>query len=143
MARIASKNTAPEVSVRRVLHRLGFRFRLHRYDLPGRPNVVYRGIKLLFSFMVASGTSMLTRVVLSEGYPEETCVIGAQSSLETVTAIGARSARSAGSGGVCWSFGNVRQLIMINFTRRCQAPWYCSPVIHRGIKCHASPVIRG
>jgi DNA mismatch endonuclease, patch repair protein len=40
MSRIGSRNTAPEMLVRRGLHRLGFRFRLHRKDLPGRPDVV-------------------------------------------------------------------------------------------------------
>lgn len=40
MSRIRSKNTKPEVALRRALHRLGFRFRLHRKDLPGKPDIV-------------------------------------------------------------------------------------------------------
>jgi DNA mismatch endonuclease (patch repair protein) len=40
MSRIRDKNTKPEVRVRRTLHRLGFRFRLHRKDLPGSPDIV-------------------------------------------------------------------------------------------------------
>ena len=40
MAAIRGKNTKPEIIVRRFLHRLGFRFRLHRSDLPGRPDIV-------------------------------------------------------------------------------------------------------
>lgn len=40
MSRIGSKNTAPEVIVRRLLHALGYRFRLHRKDLPGTPDIV-------------------------------------------------------------------------------------------------------
>lgn len=40
MASIRGKNTKPEIIVRRFLHRLGFRFRLHRRDLPGRPDIV-------------------------------------------------------------------------------------------------------
>ncbi|MBD8906918.1 very short patch repair endonuclease [Methylorubrum zatmanii] len=40
MAGIRSKHTAPEVAVRRKLHALGFRFSLHRKDLPGRPDIV-------------------------------------------------------------------------------------------------------
>ncbi|MGE3821552.1 MAG: very short patch repair endonuclease [Isosphaeraceae bacterium] len=39
MARVTAKNTRPEVAVRRLLHGLGYRFRLHRKDLPGRPDV--------------------------------------------------------------------------------------------------------
>lgn len=40
MSRIGGKDTAPEVRVRRLLHALGFRFRLHRSDLPGKPDIV-------------------------------------------------------------------------------------------------------
>ena len=40
MARIGQRNTVPEVTVRRSLHRLGYRFRLHRRDLPGTPDIV-------------------------------------------------------------------------------------------------------
>lgn len=38
-----SKNTKPEMTVRRVLHALGYRYRLHSKDLPGRPDIVFRG----------------------------------------------------------------------------------------------------
>lgn len=40
MASIGKTNTKPELRVRRILHQLGFRFRLHRVDLPGTPDVV-------------------------------------------------------------------------------------------------------
>jgi DNA mismatch endonuclease (patch repair protein) len=40
MARIKGTDTRPEMAVRSVLHRLGYRFRLHRRDLPGTPDVV-------------------------------------------------------------------------------------------------------
>ena len=40
MSRIRSRNTAPEVQVRSILHSVGFRFRLHRKDLPGKPDIV-------------------------------------------------------------------------------------------------------
>lgn len=40
MSRIRAKDTRPELAVRRLLHRAGFRFRLHRRDLPGRPDIV-------------------------------------------------------------------------------------------------------
>ncbi|MFZ0302359.1 MAG: DNA mismatch endonuclease Vsr [Terracidiphilus sp.] len=39
MSRIGSKDTAPELSVRKLLHALGYRFRLHRRDLPGTPDI--------------------------------------------------------------------------------------------------------
>lgn len=40
MARFRSKDTKPEMLVRRELHRRGYRFRLHRRDLPGKPDIV-------------------------------------------------------------------------------------------------------
>lgn len=40
MSRIRGKDTKPEIAVRSMLHRLGYRFRLHRNDLPGRPDIV-------------------------------------------------------------------------------------------------------
>ncbi|MBZ0261836.1 MAG: very short patch repair endonuclease [Hyphomicrobiales bacterium] len=40
MRHVRSKNTTPEVAVRSLLHRLGYRFRLHRRDLPGNPDIV-------------------------------------------------------------------------------------------------------
>ena len=40
MSRIRSRNTKPEVKVRSLLHRAGYRFRLHRRDLPGSPDIV-------------------------------------------------------------------------------------------------------
>ncbi|MGD2131347.1 MAG: very short patch repair endonuclease [Maricaulaceae bacterium] len=41
MARVKSKNTKPEMLVRRAAHALGYRFRLHRKDLPGAPDLVF------------------------------------------------------------------------------------------------------
>jgi DNA mismatch endonuclease (patch repair protein) len=40
MAAIRGKDTTPERAVRSVLHSLGYRFRLHRKDLPGKPDIV-------------------------------------------------------------------------------------------------------
>lgn len=40
MSRIRGKDTRPEMIVRRFLHASGFRYRLHRHDLPGRPDIV-------------------------------------------------------------------------------------------------------
>ncbi len=41
MARVKSKGMKPEMKVRRLLHGLGYRYRLHRADLPGRPDLVF------------------------------------------------------------------------------------------------------
>ena len=40
MSAIKSKNTKPEIKVRKVLHSMGYRFRLHGKDLPGSPDIV-------------------------------------------------------------------------------------------------------
>lgn len=42
MRAVKGKNTTPEMAVRRVLHRLGYRFRLHDKRLEGRPDIVLR-----------------------------------------------------------------------------------------------------
>jgi DNA mismatch endonuclease (patch repair protein) len=49
MSRIGGKDTAPELLVRRLLAGLGFRFRLHRSDLPGKPDIVLpKNRKIIF-----------------------------------------------------------------------------------------------
>jgi DNA mismatch endonuclease (patch repair protein) len=40
MSLVRGKDTKPELIVRKLLHRLGYRFRLHRRDLPGKPDIV-------------------------------------------------------------------------------------------------------
>lgn len=40
MSKVRSKNTNPEIRVRKVMHSLGLRFRLHKTDLPGTPDIV-------------------------------------------------------------------------------------------------------
>jgi DNA mismatch endonuclease, patch repair protein len=42
MRRIRSTETKPEIEVRRMIHRLGLRFRLHAKELPGKPDIVRR-----------------------------------------------------------------------------------------------------
>ncbi|NJO36914.1 MAG: DNA mismatch endonuclease Vsr [Rhizobiales bacterium] len=41
MARVRGKHTAPELIVRRLLHGMGYRYRLHRRELPGSPDIVF------------------------------------------------------------------------------------------------------
>ena len=43
MARVKGKNTKPELKLRRLAHAMGYRFRLHRKDLPGSPDLVFPG----------------------------------------------------------------------------------------------------
>ena len=41
MAKVRGKNTRPEMLVRKLLHKHGYRYRLHRQDLPGWPDIVF------------------------------------------------------------------------------------------------------
>ena|ERR1700733_2637160 len=41
MSRVGVRNTAPELWIRSLLHTLGYRFRIHRKDLPGTPDIVF------------------------------------------------------------------------------------------------------
>ncbi|WP_306395327.1 very short patch repair endonuclease [Telluria beijingensis] len=45
MKSVGQKNTGPELVVRRLLHRMGYRYFLHRKDLPGTPDIVFPGKK--------------------------------------------------------------------------------------------------
>ncbi len=46
MRQVQTKNTGPEKAVRSLLHRMGYRFRLHRKDLPGTPDIVFPSRRL-------------------------------------------------------------------------------------------------
>lgn len=43
MARVRAKDTKPELFVRRLVHGMGYRYRLHRRDLPGTPDLAFPG----------------------------------------------------------------------------------------------------
>jgi len=65
MSRVRSKDTKPELLVRRIVHGMGYRYRLHVRDLPGYPDLVFpsRG-KIIFvhgCFWHRHGTCRLTR----------------------------------------------------------------------------------
>lgn len=45
MGKIRSKDTSPEMVVRKLVHSLGYRYRLHRKDLPGKPDLVFSNLK--------------------------------------------------------------------------------------------------
>lgn len=42
MGLVKSKDTKPEIAVRRLIHHMGYRYRLHARDLPGSPDIVFR-----------------------------------------------------------------------------------------------------
>jgi len=45
MSAIRGRNTKPELVVRSLVHRMGFRYRLHRKDLPGKPDLVFPALR--------------------------------------------------------------------------------------------------
>lgn len=45
MSRVRDKHTRPELAVRRLVHGMGFRYRLHQRGLPGKPDLVFRRIR--------------------------------------------------------------------------------------------------
>lgn len=45
MGRVRAQNTKPELAVRSLVHRLGYRYRIHSKKLPGRPDLVFAGRK--------------------------------------------------------------------------------------------------
>jgi DNA mismatch endonuclease (patch repair protein) len=45
MAAVKSKDTSPELMVRSLIHKLGYRYRLHRRDLPGTPDIVLPALR--------------------------------------------------------------------------------------------------
>jgi DNA mismatch endonuclease (patch repair protein) len=45
MAAVKGRDTTPELAVQRMVHALGFRFRLHAGDLPGKPDIVLRRLR--------------------------------------------------------------------------------------------------
>ena len=53
MSRIKSKDTTPEIAVRKYLHGLGYRFRLHDKTLPGKPDIVLK--KYMTAIQVRGG----------------------------------------------------------------------------------------
>ena len=49
MRRIRAKDTGPELEVRRLVYKMGYRYRLHKEDLPGRPDLVFKSLrKIIF-----------------------------------------------------------------------------------------------
>jgi len=49
MSRIKSTDTKPEMTVRRLVHGMGYRYRLHKKDLPGKPDMVFPRLnKIIF-----------------------------------------------------------------------------------------------
>jgi DNA mismatch endonuclease (patch repair protein) len=61
MRAVKDRDTAPELIVRRLAHRMGYRFRLCRKDLPGRPDVVFPRLRKVIFVHGVSGTATIAR----------------------------------------------------------------------------------
>lgn len=67
MSRIRGKGTSPEKTVQSLLHKLGYRFRLHRKDLPGQPDIVLpRFQAVIFSWMLLASAQRLQIRIYAE-----------------------------------------------------------------------------
>jgi DNA mismatch endonuclease (patch repair protein) len=67
MRRIRSKGMKPEMFVRSLVHRLGYRYRLHRAELPGKPDLVFGPKKRSSLSMDAFGTGTMIQTALMAG----------------------------------------------------------------------------
>ena len=70
MSAIKSKNTKPEIKVRKVLHSMGYRFRLHSKNLPGSPDIglpKFKTVIFVLSFHISGSFSLsvITEILLS------------------------------------------------------------------------------
>ncbi len=66
MRTVRSRDTAPEIAVRHTLRELGHRgYRLHRTDLPGKPDIAFIGLKKTIFVHVASGTGTIAHEVIA------------------------------------------------------------------------------
>jgi DNA mismatch endonuclease, patch repair protein len=75
MARIRSRDTSPELIVRRLVHGMGFRFRLHQKDLPGKPDLVLARHKCILlvhgCFWHRHGCALSSKPKTNSAYWEE------------------------------------------------------------------------
>jgi len=76
MALVKSKNTRPEMLVRRLIHGMGYRYRLHKKDLPGKPDIVFVSRKKVILFMAVFGMGTKTLRASCRGYPNRTWIFG-------------------------------------------------------------------
>lgn len=73
MQSVKQKDTAPEMVVRRLLHAAGYRYRLHRKDMPGRPDIVFGGRrKVIFVHGTLTAAAKVIRFV-EQRFPGMQC----------------------------------------------------------------------
>ena len=110
MRRIKSKGMKPELAVRQFVRRLGHRYRLHRKDLPGKPDLAFGPKRAWrFSSTAAFGTPTMIRLAVSAIHRARMKIIGWQNWLEIKSGMRA-SIAALGKllAGVSWWSGNVK-----------------------------------
>jgi hypothetical protein len=68
MARIRSTDTGPERRVRCALHAAGFRFRLHRRDLPGTPDLLPNSVRLPYERLPCGGRAIRDQAEIVQAF---------------------------------------------------------------------------
>ena len=125
MSRVKSKNTTPERVVRSLVHSLGFRFRIHRKDIPGDPDPFLPDFVPLFSCTAAFGT--VTPTVPRPPCPRLEQSFGRRNFSATSNETKKISDMRNGWGGAFSLSGNARQ----NNPKNCAKGWINSSTTRR------------
>ena len=79
MSHIRAKGMKPEMRVRRLVHSMGYRYRLHRKDLPGKPDLVFPGRRKVIFVHGCFWHQHADPTASSRGFPSPTGTTGGQS----------------------------------------------------------------
>lgn len=104
------------MTIRRVVWRMGFRYRLHRKDLPYASDWVFVGKKKLFLCMDVFGMGMI--VLADVGFQRSIVNIGLPKSRKTGSVIGRAKRPCERRDGKFWLYGNVRSKIKRIFPKK-------------------------
>ena len=109
MARIRDRDTTPELRVRRLVHSLGYRYRLHQGSLPGKPDLVFasRRSRDFCSWMLLA-LPFLPAAAIAEF---EFILLDTQTSTQRTPVTGSLFGGSGGRAGGCWWSGSARRQI--------------------------------
>jgi len=105
MSRVRSSDTKPELLIRGLLHRLGYRYRVSPRELPGKPDLAFTRRRAAIFVTAASGTGTIANAALV--LPRPTQITGPQRSPATGSATSACRRSSARSAGRFSFFGNA------------------------------------
>jgi len=109
MRQIRGKNTVPELRVRRLCREIGFSgYRIHRKDLPGKPDLAWIGRKLAIFVHGCSG--MVTAVLKAFASLRQTLIIGFQKLPGTSNVMLRISPHCVQQAGLSSLFGNVNSV---------------------------------